>query len=108
MNLEAGFRRLALTISIVGVVFGLVVTGYDTYKTVLHVKFNKDSQDCFEKAAINFSLRHVSTLMTYAVIAASAFCQHVSIAPSNHGTMLIGFHFGPKVAISLMPSPYSL
>src|SRR5262245_27605954 len=50
MNLEAGFRRIALTVSIVGVVFGLVVTGYDTYKTVLHVRSNNEWGQCVKQA----------------------------------------------------------
>ena len=33
-----------------GVVFGLVVTSYDTYKTVLHVRFNNEWGQCVKQA----------------------------------------------------------
>jgi hypothetical protein len=50
MNLDRGFRCLALAVSVVGVAFALVVTGYDTYKTVLHVRFRNEWGQCLKQA----------------------------------------------------------
>jgi hypothetical protein len=46
MNLERGFRRLVLTVSFAAASAGLVVTGYDTYKTVQYVSGNKNLVEC--------------------------------------------------------------
>lgn len=46
MNLEQGFRRIVLTVSFAAASAGLVITGYDTYKTVQYVSGNKNFMDC--------------------------------------------------------------
>src|SRR5262245_47723420 len=41
MNLERGFRRTTLAISLAAAIGGLVVTGYETYETVQFVSATK-------------------------------------------------------------------
>lgn len=50
MNLERGFRRLVVTISFAAATAGLVVTGYDTYKTFRYVSANKKYAACIKEA----------------------------------------------------------
>ena len=50
MNLERGFRRIVLTISLTAAGAGLVVTVYDTYKTAQYVSANKKYAPCITEA----------------------------------------------------------
>jgi hypothetical protein len=50
MNLERGFRRLVLTVSLAVAGAGLVVTAYDTYKTIRHVRATNEFVACSEEA----------------------------------------------------------
>jgi hypothetical protein len=50
MNLEHGFRRLALSISFMAAAIGLAVTVYDTYKTVRYVSEGKELGKCVNDA----------------------------------------------------------
>jgi len=50
MNLERGFRRLVMTISLAAASAGLLVTGYNTYKTVQYVSANKKNAACITEA----------------------------------------------------------
>src|SRR5262249_22589637 len=50
MNLDRGFRRLVLSISLAGVAVGLVVTGYDTCQTIRYVSQHKEVGRCVNNA----------------------------------------------------------
>jgi len=50
MNLERGFRRLVLTISVAGVAVGLGVTGSGIYGTIQWVTATNNRVACMEKA----------------------------------------------------------
>jgi hypothetical protein len=50
MNLERGFRRLVLTVSLAVAGAGLVVTAYDTYKTIRYVRATNEFVACSEEA----------------------------------------------------------
>ena len=50
MNFEGGLRRIVLTISFAAAGAGLVVTGYDIYKTTRYVRATNEFVACSEES----------------------------------------------------------